>query len=77
MNIRKLVAKLRRIANANASKYLIGLNLKALQKDKPEHIENPREFYNGLQEKARSGPLFDENTIRFFEQLTLDDEEDD
>jgi hypothetical protein len=70
----KLIKRLLVIARAPDTKYLIGLNLQAIQKirGKPGPNDNPREFYQALQQEATKGPIFNEQTLKFMDKLDLD-----
>lgn len=57
-------------ADTQAVDYLKQLNLKQLQKmNKPTNGQNPREFYQNLQEQAAEGPLFSSNTLAQISRL--------
>lgn len=64
-----LVSRLLCLADTNGTKYLVSLNLKALSRSKPENITDPRAYYQSLQDEARKGPLFDEDTLNFVADL--------
>jgi hypothetical protein len=70
----KLIKRLLVIARAPDTKYLIGLNLQAIQKikGKPGPNDNPREFYQNLQQEATKGPIFLEPTLKFMDKLDLE-----
>jgi hypothetical protein len=70
----KLIKRLLVIARAPDVKYLIGLNLQVIQKikGKPGPNDNPREFYQALQQEATKGPLFTEATLKFIDKLDLE-----
>jgi hypothetical protein len=70
----KLIKRLLVIARAPDTKYLIGLNLQAIQKvkGKPQPGEDPRTFYQALQTEATKGPIFTEATLKFMDKLDLE-----
>jgi hypothetical protein len=70
----KLIKRLLVIARAPDTKYLIGLNLQAIQKvkGKPQPGEDPRTFYQALQTEATKGPIFNEQTLKFMDKLDLE-----
>jgi hypothetical protein len=70
----KLISRLLVIARAPDTKYLIGLNLQAIQKTrgKPGPDQDPRTFYQAIQQEATKGPIFLEPTLKFMDKLDLD-----
>lgn len=71
MNKAKLLQLINFLTEATISNgdYLRGLNFAELRKSQKDTFGNPKEFYQVLQSKAKSGPLFSMETINTIENL--------